>query len=61
MSGSAFKLALKKYPKIKNAKHSCGPGNTLLTLKKYIKEKNINIFLSYEDALKNVVRSGNKI
>ena len=60
MSGSAFKLALKKYPKIKNAKHSCGPGNTLLTLKKYIKEKNINIFLSYEDALKNVVRSGNK-
>ena len=25
------------------------------------KEKNINIFLSYEDALKNVVRSGNKI
>jgi len=58
MSGSAFKLALKKYPKIVNAKHSCGPGNTLKTIAKYVEKNNINIFLSYEDALKTIKKSG---
>ena len=60
MSGSAFKLALKNYPKIINANHSCGPGNTLKTIKKYINKNNINVFLSYEDALKNITRPGDK-
>ena len=58
MSGSAFRLALKSFPNIINAQHACGPGNTLKTLKKYVKENNINVFLSYDDALKVIKDSG---
>ncbi len=58
MSGSAFRLALKNFPNIINAQHACGPGNTLKTIKKYVKENNINVFLSYDDALKAIKNSG---
>jgi hydroxymethylbilane synthase len=32
MSGSSFKLALERFPQIKDAYHACGPGNTYETL-----------------------------
>ncbi len=51
MSGSAFKLALDSYPEIIESQHACGPGNTYKTIKKYIKDDNLNIFLGYEDVL----------
>ena len=60
MSGSAFKLVLKNYPEIINANHACGPGNTFNYISKYVDKNNINIFLSYEDALNTLMRSGDK-
>ena len=57
MSGSAFKLVLKNYPEIINANHACGPGNTYKYICKYVDKNNINIFLSYEDALNTLMRS----
>ncbi len=60
MSGSAFKLVLKNYPEIINANHACGPGNTFKSISRYVDKNNINIFLSYEDALNTLMRSGDK-
>ena len=59
-STNAFKLVLKNYPEIINANHACGPGNTFNYISKYVDKSNINIFLSYEDALNTLKRSGDK-
>ena len=48
------------YPEIINANHACGPGNTFNYISRYVDKSNINIFLSYEDALNTLMRSGDK-
>ena len=48
MSFSAFKYALKQYPKVVSGYHACGPGNTYEALKKVIKDpKKLKIVLSH--------------
>ena len=46
-----FKIAIKKFPSIKNKNHSCGMGNTYKTLYKFLGNK-VNGFLSYDEWLK---------
>ena len=46
-----FKIALKKFPGIKNKNHSCGMGNTYKSLYKILGSQ-VNCFLSYEEWLK---------
>ena len=60
MSSSAFKYVKQNYPDILEANHACGPGNTFNYISKYVDKSNINIFLSYEDALNTLMRSGDK-
>ena len=53
MSISSFKEALKKFPSIENAEHSCGLGKTFDELNKLYPNK-IKPFLNYEDWLEKV-------
>ncbi len=53
MSISSFKEALKRFPSIKNAEHSCGLGKTFDELNKLYPNK-IKPFLNYEDWLEKV-------
>ena len=46
MSASSFKLALQKFPEIKNKNHACGLGNTHKIIKKEVPD--VMTFLSYE-------------
>ena len=46
MSGSQFKEAIKCYPQLKNAHHSCGPGHTYESISRVL---DVNIFLSLEE------------
>ena len=56
MSFSAFKLATMRNPKILDAYHSCGPGNTYKEIKKVIKDPNkLFVYLSYEDWKKELI------
>ena len=49
MSGSAFKLSLEKYPKIREKYHFCGPGNTYNEIRKLLgNDKNLFVELSYD-------------
>ena len=53
MSISSFKEALKRFPSIENAEHSCGLGKTFDELDKLYPDK-IKPFLNYEDWLEKV-------
>jgi len=53
MSISSFKEALKRFPSIENAEHSCGLGKTFDELNKLYPNK-IKPFLNYEDWLEKV-------
>ena len=53
MSISSFREALKRFPGIKNAEHSCGLGKTFDELNKLYPNK-IKPFLNYEDWLEKV-------
>ena len=53
MSISSFKEALKSFPSIENAEHSCGLGKTFDELNKLYPNK-IKPFLNYEDWLEKV-------
>jgi len=53
MSISSFKEALKRFPSIENAEHSCGLGKTFDELDKLYPNK-IKPFLNYEDWLEKV-------
>ena len=49
MSFSAFKVAIAKEPRILDAYHACGPGNTFKEIKKVIKDPSkLSVHLSYE-------------
>ena len=49
MSSSAFKLAINKKPRILDAYHACGPGNTFKEIKKMIKDSTkLSVHLSYD-------------
>ena len=49
MSSSAFKLSITKEPRILEAFHACGPGNTFKEIKKMIKDPSkLAVHLSYE-------------
>ena len=48
MSSSAFKLAVNKDPKVIEANHACGPGNTFKEIKKMIKDPTkLSVYLTY--------------
>jgi hydroxymethylbilane synthase len=53
MSISSFKEALKRFPVIENAEHSCGLGKTFDELNKLYPNK-VKAFLNYEDWLEKV-------
>jgi hydroxymethylbilane synthase len=53
MSISSFKEALKRFPSIENAEHSCGLGKTFDELNKLYPNK-IKPFINYEDWLEKV-------
>ena len=52
MSGSQFLEVYKHDQTIIDKNHSCGPGNTYQTLKQYISDKNITIYLNFNQWLK---------
>ena len=55
MSSSAFKLAITKEPKVLEAFHACGPGNTYKEIKKMIKDPaKLSVHLSYDQWRKNL-------
>lgn len=53
MSGSSFLLALKNHPWIKEAHHSCGPGNTYETISQVV---SATVFPGYEHWKKEVLK-----
>jgi hypothetical protein len=53
MSISSFKEALKRFPVIETAEHSCGLGKTFNELNKLYPYK-VKAFLNYEDWLEKV-------
>ena len=48
MSGSAFLWAIARFPQIKNALHSCGPGNTLKAILEHVAPINLRVYPNYE-------------
>ncbi len=55
MSSSAFKLSIAKNPKILEAFHACGPGNTFKEIKKMLKDPSkLSVHLSYEQWRSNL-------
>lgn len=56
MSGSQFALALSENPKISEAFHACGPGNTHSAISKSIPSERLEIYLSYEQWYQNKTR-----
>ena len=49
MSSSAFKLSIAKDPRILEAFHACGPGNTFKEIKKMLKDPSkLSVHLSYD-------------
>ena len=58
MSGSAFKLSLEKYPKIREKYHFCGPGNTYNEIRKLLgNDKNLFVELSYDSWKKKLLNN----
>tara|TARA_B100001123_G_scaffold370677_1_gene433209 strand:- start:498 stop:2024 length:1527 start_codon:yes stop_codon:yes gene_type:complete len=58
MSSSAFKLAITKEPKVLEAFHACGPGNTFKEIKKMIKDPaKLSVHLSYDQWRKNLTNA----
>jgi hydroxymethylbilane synthase len=57
MSGSLFEYCLKKVPELRDANHSCGPGNTYTILSALLgSEKPIGVYLGYEDWKREITR-----
>ena len=56
MSSSAFKLAVNKHPKIIEANHACGPGNTFKEIKKMIKDSTkLSVHMSYDQWKRSLI------
>ena len=56
MSSSAFKLSIAKEPKILEAFHACGPGNTFKEIKKMLKDPSkLSVNLSYDQWRSNLI------
>ena len=56
MSSSAFKLSIAKDPKILDAFHACGPGNTFKEIQKMLKDPSkLSVHLSYDQWRKSLI------
>ena len=56
MSSSAFKLSISKDPKILDAFHACGPGNTYKEIQKMLKDPSkLSVHLSYDQWRRSLI------